>query len=182
MAVPLIRPKVSDVVFRLYERPLHPEFFEVLNSRTLTRDGYTLSVRLTRTGHVLSWNDGHVHLEEVTATGEMGLPELGRRLAHDFHSSRDGRCDLPGGIRYRISSQLEVLPLEQFLHFHEEMLQEGSRKGMVFHCKTGNRLGPSPLGVVIVQTVSSGLSTSAFHTFPEELAIIKTQSLIEWSL
>ena len=180
MNMPLIRPKVSDLVFRLYERPLHPELFEVLKSRALTRDGYTLNVRLTRTGHVLSWTDGRVHLEEVTATGEMELPDSGQRLAHDFRSSRNSHCELSGSIRYRISSQLEVLPLEQFLHFHEELQQEGARKGMVFHCKTGNRIGPSPLGVVIVQTVSSGLSTSAFHTFPDELAIVKTQSLIEW--
>ena len=51
----------------------------------------------------------------------------------------------------------------------------------MFHCRSGNRLGLSPLGVVIVQAVPSGLSATAFHTFPDELALIKTQSLIEWA-
>jgi hypothetical protein len=70
--------------------------------------------------------------------------------------------------------------VEQFLHVHAELAADGERKGMVFHCKASNRLGPSPLGVVIVQAISGGLSTSAFHTFPDELTLIKTQSLIEW--
>ncbi len=180
MEMPLIRPKVADLVFRLYNRPLHPELFEVLKSRSITKDGYTLIVRLTRTGHVLSWSDGSVHLEETTATEDMKLPEFGRRLGHNFQNDRNSQCEFPNGVRYRISSQLEVLPLEQFLHVHAELEADGTRKGLVFHCKSGNRIGPSPLGVVIVQTVSGGLSTAAFHTFPDELTLIKTQSLIEW--
>jgi hypothetical protein len=180
MELPLIRPKVGELVYRLYNRPLHPELFEVLSTRSITRDGYTLMVRLTCTGHVLSWTDGRIHLEEVTATEEMDLPEFGRKLGHNFQNDRNSQFDFPGEIRYRISSQLEVLPIEQFVHVHAELAADGARKGMVFHCRTGNRFGPSPLGVVIVQSVSRGLSTSAFHTFPDELTLIKTQSLIEW--
>jgi hypothetical protein len=180
MRAPLIRPKVTELVFRLYDRPLHPEFFEVLSDRTVTRDGYTLTARLTRSGHVLDWNDGRTHLEELTATARMELPRSGMRLAYDFQANRNERFNVAGRIRYRISSQLEVLPPEQFLHVHEELALDGARKGLVFHCKSENRLGPSPLGVVIVQAVSTGLSVVAFHTFPEELALIKTQSLIEW--
>lgn len=180
MRAPLIRPKVTELVFRLYDRPLHPEFFEVLGDRTVSRDGYTLTARLTRTGHVLAWNDGRTHLEEITATSNMELPRSGVRLAYDLQANRNERSDLAGRVRYRISSQLEVLQPEQFLHVHEELALDGARKGLVFHCKTDSRLGPSPLGVVIVQTVSTGVSVIAFHTFPKDLALIKTQSLIEW--
>jgi len=180
MGVPLVRPRVAELVFRLYDRPLHPELFDVFACRTVTRDGYTLSVRLTRTGHVLGWTDGRVHLEEVTATAEMELPEGGRRLSHQFDGGRNGRIECAGGVRYQISSQLEILPPEQFVHVHEELAADGARKGMVFHCRAGNRLGLSALGVVIVAAVPSGLSATAFHTFPDEFALIKTQSLIEW--
>jgi hypothetical protein len=179
MGVPFVRPRVAELVFRLYDRPLHPELFDVLTGRTVQRDGYTLSVRLTRTGHVLGWTDGRVHLEEVTATAEMELPESGRRLARRFEGNWAGRCEL-GGVRYQVSSQLETLPPEQFAHVHEELAIEGARKGIVFHCRSGNRLGLSPLGVVIVTAVPTGLSAVAFHTFPDELSLIKTQSLIEW--
>jgi hypothetical protein len=179
MGVPFVRPRVADLVFRLFDRPLHPELFEVLASRTIKRDGYTLCSRLTRSGHVLGWTDGRVHIEEVTATAEMELPGGGRLLAHVFDGGWNGRCEL-GGVRYRVSSQLEVLPAEQFVHVHEELAADGARKGLVYHCKAENRLALSPLGVVIVTAVPRGLSAAAFHTFPDELAVIKTQSLIEW--
>jgi len=180
MGVPWVRPRVADLIFRLYDRPLHPELFEVFACRTVARDGYTLCARLTRTGHVLGWTDGRVHLEEVTATAGMELPD-GGRLDYQFDAGRNGRLECPGGVRYQVSSQLEVLPAEQFVHVHEELAAEGARKGLVFHCRAGNRLGLAPLGVVIVQAVRSGLSATAFHTFPDEFALIKTQSLIEWT-
>jgi hypothetical protein len=176
----MVRPRVADVVFRLYSRPLHPEFFDVLTARTVERDGYVLSVRLTRTGHLLGWTDGRIHLTEVTASTDMELPESGRRLGHPFDGGRTCRSDLGGGVRYQVSSQVEILTPEQFQHVHEELAADGARKGLVYHCRTGNRLGLSPLGIVIVQSIPSGLSATAFHTFPEELAILKTQSLIEW--
>jgi hypothetical protein len=180
MAVPFVRPRVAELVFRLYDRPLHPELFEVVAARTLKRDGYSLSARLTRTGHVLSWNDGEVFLDEVTATAEMELPDAGARLNHPFDGGWNARFAL-GGVRYQVSAHLEVLAEEQFTHLHEELAADGARKGLVYHCKTENRLGLAPLGVVIVAAVPRGLSTTAFHTFPDELAVIKTQSLIEWA-
>jgi hypothetical protein len=180
MGVPFVRPRVADVVFRLFDRPLHPELFDVVLCRTVKRDGYTLSARLTRTGHILSWTDGRVHLEEVTATTDMELPESGRRLGNHFDGGQRRHCVL-GGVRYQVNTQLEVLPEEQFAHTHEELATDGAKKGLVFHCRTGNRLGLSPLGVVIVTAVPSGLSVTAFHTFPDEFALIKTQSLIEWA-
>jgi len=180
MISPLIRPRIADVVFRLYGRPLHPELFDVLACRTVERDGYTLSVRLTRTGHLLGWTNGRIHLVELTATVDMELPEFGRRLGHKFDGGQSSKSEFAGGVRYQVSSQVEVLQPEQFLHVHEELAADGARKGLVFHCKTGNRLGLAPLGVVIVQSLPTGLSASAFHTFPDELAILKTQSLIEW--
>ena len=179
MSVPVVRPRVADLVFRLYSRPLHPELFDVLAVRTVERDGYTLSVRLTRTGHLLAWSRGPVHLCEATATADMELPDSGCCIGHRFDGGQTCKSRF-GSVRYQISSQVEVLHAEQFQHVHEELASDGARKGMVFHCKSGNRLGLSPLGVVIVQTVPLGISIAAFHTFPDELAIIKTQSLIEW--
>jgi hypothetical protein len=178
MGVPLVRPRVADVVFRLYDRPLHPELFEVVAARAVERDGCRLTVRLTRTGHTLGWSGAGVHLEEVIAAADQELPEFGVRLAHHFDGGRRGRCELPG-VKYQMASQREVLEPEQFAHLHAELVADGQRKGLVYHCPAGNRIGLSPLGVVIVEALPRCLSVSAFHTFPDEFAILKTQSLIE---
>src|SRR5579883_563048 len=178
MGVPFVRPRVADVVFRLYDRPLHPELFDVVATKSVVRDGRRLTVRLTRTGHTLAWSGTGTHLEEVTATADQDLPEAGVRLIHRFDGGRRGRCELPG-VKYQMALQLEVLEPEQFVHLHAELVADGQRKGLVYHCKTSNRIGLSPLGVVIVEALPQCLSVTAFHTFPDEFAILKTQSLIE---
>ena|SRR5262245_3960002 len=179
MSVPFVRPRVADVAFRLYDRPLHPELFDVVAAKTVVRDGWRLTVRLTRTGHTLGWSCGDIHLEEATVATDQELPDAGQRIAHQFDGERRGRFQFPGGVRYQMSSQVEVLQPEQFVHLHTELVADGTRKGLIFHCKEGNRIGLSPLGVVIVEALPRCLSVTAFHTFPDEFAVIKTQSLIE---
>src|SRR5439155_25200590 len=121
MGLPFVRPRVSELVFRLYARTLHPELFDVLAARRVERDGYRLAVRITRSGHGLGWERGPVRLTEVTATADQDLPASGRRLGHRFGGERRGRCEVGPGVRYQVSSQVEVLPPEQFLHVHEEL-------------------------------------------------------------
>lgn len=177
---PIARPRVSELVFRLYARPLHPELFDTLAVRRIDRGGDRVVVRITPSGHALAWTRGPAHVEEVTTTAADDLPEFGRRLGHRIEGERTGRCEVAAGVRYQVSSQLERLAPEQFAHVHAELLDEGTRKGFLFHLRPHHRLGLSPLGVVIAEALPGCLSVSAFHTFPDELAVVKTQSLIEW--
>lgn len=179
MGAAYVRPRVADLVFRLYDRPVHPEFFDILATRRVERGGYGLSVHITRTGHVLDWSHGRERLTEATATADQELPAAGRRLAHRFEGTRGGRCEVGRGLRYQVSSHVEVLPPEQFVRVQEELRADGERKGLLCHFRPGSRLGLTPLGVVIVEALPACLAVSAFHTFPDELAVVKTQSLIE---
>jgi hypothetical protein len=173
----LLRPKIADLIFRVYDRPLHPEFFDAIAVRQVRRNDYTLTLRLTQTGHVLEWHRGDAHLVEVTAAADQELPG-GGRLTHKFVGERRGRVRV-GGVRYETSLQAEVLPPEVFLHFHDELAAEGVKRGMVYHFTPRHRLGLAPLGLVTVDALPSGLSIATFHTFPDELAVVKTLSLIE---
>jgi hypothetical protein len=179
MNEPITRPRVADLVFRLYDRPVHPELFETLASRRVSREGSVLEVRITPTGHVLEWSRGNAFLTEVTATADHPLPETGRRLAYRFEAERRGRCDLAAGVRYQVGLQVEVLPPEVFLHVHEELAADGARRGLLFHFRPHHRLGLTPMGFVTAEAIPTGLAVAAFHTFPDEFAVVKTQSLIE---
>ncbi|MBY0513507.1 MAG: DUF2617 family protein [Gemmataceae bacterium] len=179
MGPSFVRPRVAELVFRLFDRPLHPELFDVLAVRRVDRDGYKLTVRITPAGHLLTWHRGPTQLTETTATAAQDLPTCGRRLGHRFQGGWRGKCEVAPGLRYQVSSQVEVLPPEQFLHVHEELRADGERKGLLFHFRPHNRLAVSPLGVVVVEALPRCLAVSAFHTFPDEYAVVKTQSLIE---
>jgi hypothetical protein len=179
MGALFVRPRVAELTFQLYDRALHPELFDAVAVRRVERNGVRVTVRLTPTGHVLEWTDGTTTLTELTTTVEPDLPARGRRIGHRLGGGRGGRCAVGAGVRYQVSSQVEVLPPEQFVRVHEELRSDGIRKGMVSHFRSGDRFGLAPLGVVVAEALAGGLAVSAFHTFPDEYAVVKTQSLIE---
>jgi hypothetical protein len=173
------RPSVREMIFCLYARPLHPELFETLASRQVRRGDYTLSVHITPTGHVLTWQSGDAYLAEVTAAAGQSLPSGGKLVRHRFQGERTGSFHPAAGLTYQMSSQLEVLPPEVFVHVHEEIVADGTKRGLLYQHNPHHRLALSPLGFVTVEAWKETLSVHAFHTFPDECAVVRTQSLIE---
>jgi hypothetical protein len=179
MGVNLIRPRVNNLVFQVFGRPLHPELFDLLAVHKVKREDYTLIVRLTRTGHVISWNSPDVFLTEVAAAGDDPLPK-GRRLR--FWRLRGEGSDTlvcPRHITYQTAFQVEVLPSEIFLNVHDEILADGRKRGLLYHFQPNHRLSLSPLSLITVEARPGCLFLATFHTFPDDNAVVKTQSLIE---
>jgi hypothetical protein len=186
MAVPFLRPRVIDLVFRVYARPLHPEFFTRRKVRRVERAGFTLTAAITPAGHTLEWTRGGVAFMEVlTATGD-DLPATGLRLQRcldGLDAGRSGRCKLSADVRYEMSLRAETLSPEVFSHVQRELIDDGARRGMLFHTanlRPGESPGSSPVSYLTVDPIAAGLAVSAFHTFPDEFVIVRTQSLVEF--
>ncbi len=179
MSVDIVRPPVCDLVFQLYGRPLHPELFDILAVRTIRREDYELTVRVTRTGHVITWENRDVYLTEVTAAADQELPARRRLLDYRLRHEQTGRLPCVGGIFYEMSFQVEVLPPEIFLHVHDEIRADGGKRGLLHNFPSHNRLAVAPLGFITADARPGCLCLSSFHTFPGENTVIKTQSLIE---
>jgi hypothetical protein len=177
----LVRPPVGDLVFQLFGRPLHPELFDILAARTIRRDNYTLTVRVTRTGHVISWDDGDVHLTEIAAAADQELPQRRRLLAFKLRGEHTGKLNCAHGVRYETSFQVEVLAPDIFLHVHEEIAADGGKRGLLHHFPAHHRLAVAPLGFITADARPGCLCLTTFHTFPFENTVVKTQSLIEKS-
>lgn len=171
------RPRIADLTFRLYDRPLHPELFPTTVERALALNGAAIVVRLTAAGHVLAWQRGPNHIVELTAVRGPELPD-GQRLDHPFQGERHGRWIVPG-LRYQVCLQAEVLTPELFVQVHDDLLADGERRGLLARFAPHRRLALAPLGLAIVEPVRRGVCISTFHTFPAEYAVIKSQSLIE---
>ena len=182
MGVNFCRPRVDDLVFHLYNRPLHPELFETLAFRRVERDGYVLNVRITPAGHVLTWDTPTAHLTEITAARDHELPASGFVIRHRFQGEHTDAVQPAPAISYQMSSQVEVLTPELFRHVHEEILADGLKRGLLHRFNPHHRLALSPLGFVAVEAWKGCLSVATFHTFPDEFTVVKTQSLIEREL
>jgi hypothetical protein len=179
MSVNLLRPRVADLVFQLFGRPVHPEFFDILAVRKVEREDYHLTVRITRTGHVISWENRDVHLTEVATAADQPLPDRRRLLTHRMRGEQSDSVSCAHGIHYQTSFQVEVLPAEIFLHIHDEIMADGGKRGLLYNFQPNHRLSLAPLGFVTVEARPGCLMLGTFHTFPDENTVVKSQSLIE---
>jgi hypothetical protein len=179
MDVDCVRPPVSELIFQLYGRPLHPELFDILAVRRLRRPEYELTVRITRTGHVITWEYRDVCLTEVACASDQPLPQGRRLLSYRLRGEHSGNFAAAHGIHYQMTFQVETLPTEIFLHVHDEILADGHKQGLLHNFQPNHRLALSPLGFITVEAQANCLLVSAFHTFPSENTVVKSQSLIE---
>jgi len=179
MAVYLMRPRVADLVFQVHGSPLHPEFFDVLAYRKIEREDYELTVRITRTGHVITWARQGQILTEATTAADWPLPSHRRLLHHRVRGEHADSVPCAGGVHYQMSFQVEVLPQETFLHVHDEILADGGKRGLLYNFQPNHRLSLAPLGFVTVEAGARCLILTSFHTFPDENTVVKSQSLIE---
>jgi hypothetical protein len=179
MGVPLLRPRVCDLVFQLYGRPLHPELFDILAVRKIQREDYELTARVTRTGHVITWENADVCLTEVAAAAEQSLPERRRLLSYRLRGEHSANLRCAHGVMYQATFQVETLSPEIFCHVHGEILADGGKRGLLHNFQPNHRLALAPLGLIAVESRAGCLFLSSFHTFPDELTVVKSQSLIE---
>lgn len=172
-----VRPKIAELVFKLYGRPLHPELFEVYQSRTVQRGDFQAKIDITSAGHVVTWRYAGLTLTEVATSAHQPLPTRRRLLSHRFQGERTDEVECRGGVTYQVAFQLEPIDAEVFWTFQEELARAGRRQGMLhqFHCS--GRMALGALSYINVETRDRLLSIQAFHTFPDDCAIIKTQSL-----
>lgn len=179
MTTLIVRPPVADLIFQVYGRPLHPELFDILAVRKVRQADFELVVRITATGHLVSWENDDVHLTEVTAVAEQELPERRRLLTHRLRNEHSTDLACAHGIHYQASFQVETLPPELFAHVHEEIIADGRKRGFLHTFAAHNRLALAPLGYVQAEFRPGCLFVTSFHTFPGEHTVVKTQSLIE---
>jgi len=179
MILTTTRPAVCDMAVHLYRRPLHPELFETLASREVSRDDYVLSVRITPSGHVLTWRAGDTYLTEITAARSEPLPGRGHVWRHRFQGEQSDAFRASSAIVYQMSAQTELLPEALFTRIHEELLADGKKRGLLHLLHPHHRFGLSPLGFVTADARPGCLVINTFHTFPAECTLLKTQTLIE---
>jgi hypothetical protein len=180
MPLQLCRPPVSELVFRLYDRPLHPELFEVLAAQSFQRDQQRLTLRITRPGHVIIFESPGVCLAEVAGARNDPLPDRHQLLHYPLRGEHHASVACAGSVQYQMSFQVETLPPEIFLHIHDEILADGEKRGFLHNFQPNHRLSLAPLGLLTISFRPDSFIIHAFHTFPDEHAVVKSQCLFEW--
>lgn len=174
-----LRPAAADFVFQLYGRSLHPELFSIVQQRTVSRGEYEATICITASGHFVTWRCAGLTMTEVATGAQTPLPQKRRLMSYRVKGERTDRVECRGGASYQVNFQLEPVDPVVFWTLQEELAQDGERRGMLHRFAPGDRMTLGPVSYVHVETRSRSLLVQAFHTFPDDCAIVKTQSLFE---
>jgi hypothetical protein len=174
-----VRPKVAELVFQFYGRPLHPELFQVYSTRTVSRGDYSAKIDITSAGHVVTWRHQGLTLTEVAAAAHHPLPQKRRLMSYKLKGERSDRVQCRGGATYDVNLSLEPIDPEVFWAFQQELSLDGEREGMLHRFDSSGRMTLGAISYINVETRNRSLRVQAFHTFPDDYAIVKSQSLFK---
>ena len=179
MGVSSGRSRVADLTFHVLGRSIHPDWFAVRAYKRVTRTGWEADVRIVEGGHAISWASGAIRLTEVLVGPETLLPEVGLLFHSHVKHERSTRLAPDSRVDYQTCFEAERLDAEVFAHVSQEIMLDASSGDLFHRFASTNRLTPSPISRIHIESRNRGLSIQAFHTFPEERAIVRVQSLFE---
>src|SRR5438093_786758 len=134
---------------------------------------------MSSAGHVVTWRYQGLTLTEVAASAQHPLPQRRRLLPYKLRGERCDELKCRGGIRYRVNFQLEPVAPEVFYTFQEELAMDGQRQGILHRFDSSGRMALGALSYINIETRNRSLLIQAFHTFPDDCAIVKCQSVFE---
>lgn len=174
-----VRPKIAELVFQLYGRPIHPELFETCKCQTVKRGAFEAAINVTTAGHVITWRYGGLTLTEVATSAHHPLPECRRLMSYKLKGQRSDRVECRGNVSYEMSFQLEPVSPEVFWTFQQELTTDGQKHGLLHRFNSSGRMAMGAISYINFEARNRSLLVQAFHTFPDDYAIVKSQSLFQ---
>ena len=128
-----VRPKIAELVYQLYGRSLHPELFDIYQTRRIERGGYKAVVHITSVGHFVTWQYGGLTLTEVSAGVHHPLPQLRRLMSHRLKGERAERMDIRPGVQYEMRFSLEPADADKFAAYQRGRVQPKPWEDLALH-------------------------------------------------
>jgi hypothetical protein len=175
------KQRLATLRFLLYERPLHPELFDIHHDHRIVKPSYEAQIWVTGCAHVIGFFRGRESLVEVLAGPDAQLPQRGRLLDIPLRGERDHERKRSGAIGYMMGFQVETMSPDVYSKTHHDLARLGSRRGLFVPFPMWMSRSLIPFTYVDYDAKPNGLHVFAFHAFPDDLTVIKTQSIFELS-
>lgn len=151
--------------------------------------GYEAVIQITSAGHVVTWRHGELTLTEVAASAHQPLPQRRRLMSHRLGAERSDRVACRGGVSYEVAFGIETATPEALQALQQEfelMSLQGAASlsdkpaggGLLHRFEASGRtgLGIGAASYIDVQSRDRDLRVRAIHTFPDDHAIVKSES------
>jgi hypothetical protein len=180
MESPKINIAIEELTFSLFQRPLHPELFRIYAKRQIRTGKYEADIWITGCTHVVSVYAGDVCLSEVVSTPGQMLPRQGLVERFRFRGPRSHKCTLSRGVNYMTDFQIEKMSTNLYRQSHLD-LERFARSRGVFVKFPGLEVGGlQPFCYIDFEARQTELHIHTFAAYPDQVTMIKTQSLFDF--
>ncbi len=179
MTVISTRPDAAELVFRVYQRGVHPELLAIRAEIGFLEGPFTCVARLHDGGHSIEFRHRKLLLTEIVSSRTHPLPQNHLCVDHRLRGSRNTSRVFPDGLRYESCLQAERLDDSQFQNYHLELQVDARKATLACEIPGSSRLANPAISLLRVEFTNSSLLVHAFHTYPDNSAVVKTQTLFE---
>jgi hypothetical protein len=181
METPQIKVAIEELSFSLFQRPLHPELFSIYTSKKIKTEKYEAVIWITGCTHVISVYAGDICLAEVISTPNQPLPERGLIERFQFRGPRSHKCTLSKGVSYMTDFQVERLSANLYRQSFTDLERFGRDRGVFIRYPEHEVDGLQPFYYIDFEARKTELHVHTFAAYPDQIAMVKTQSLFDFN-
>jgi len=97
-------------------------------------------------------------------------------MTYSIKGKRSDQFECHGGIRYQTSFQLEGVSNKLFLMCQKQLRKNDRHVGLVHEFQSSGRMTVGAVSYMNAETRNRSIFIQAFHTFPDDQAIVKTET------
>jgi len=180
MESPQINVAIDQLTFALFQRPLHPELFQIYAERKLKTEKYEAMIWVTGCTHVVSVFAGDACLTEVVSAPGQLLPHRGLVERFQFRGPRTHKCTLSRGVSYMTDFQIEKMSANLYRQSHTDLERFARNRGVFKKFPEQEVDGLQPFCYVDFEARRGELHIHTFAAYPDQVTMIKTQSLFDF--
>ncbi|MFP4356537.1 MAG: DUF2617 family protein [Phycisphaerae bacterium] len=165
--------------FRLYDRALHPELFEIYHDRHIVQDGYEAQIWVTGCAHAIGFFSEEGCLVQTLAEADAPLPQRGLQLDLPVRGEREHKQTRQRHISYMMNLQVELMSPEVYAKTHDDLERIGGKRGLFASFPMWNCGQLTPFTFIDSEAKPNTLHVFTFQAFPDELTLVKSQTIFE---
>ncbi len=172
---------IDQLTFSLFQRPLHPELFDIRASRQVKTEDYEASFWITGCTYVIGVSSGDTCLSEVVSTPNSPLPAGG--LLERFRFSGPGSYNhtFNQGIRYTTDYQIEETTPDLYEQKRAGLERLAHNRGLFVQHPILDGSGLAPFCYIDFEVRRTELHIHTVSAYPHQTTLIKTESLFAFS-
>lgn len=171
--------QAADLHLFVFDRALHPELFQRFANFRVEQARYHADIWIIGLSHVVTVTSGQRCLTELLARESDILPTRGVLSRFRLKGERDHERKTADGWSYLVSTQVETMDEALYKSVHNDLLRHSEKRGWFQAYDAWSEGELTPFTYIDHEARDREFHIYAFHAFPQERTLVKTQSIIE---